>query len=134
MTMVLAVCVAVVFTVSMYMILGQELKGVAIGVFLLGHAANLSIIAMSGSPILSGDDATAPKRPPLLTGPVAHAEQPLNVIVDPLPQALILTAIVISFGMMGFLLSLMVVTARRTKTLNVDDLAQEQLPTPSEEH
>ncbi|MFW6059783.1 MAG: sodium:proton antiporter [Phycisphaeraceae bacterium] len=133
MTVVLAICVAVVFTVSVFMILGQELKGIAIGVFLLGHAANLAILAMSGSPVADPNGAE-PKRPPLLSEGAAHMEQPLEVLVDPLPQALILTAIVISFGMMGFLLSLMVVTARRTKTLNVTDLAQEQQPTPSESH
>ena len=53
MTMVLAICVAVTFAVSIYLMLGRELKGVAMGVFLLGHAANLSIIAMSGSPVLN---------------------------------------------------------------------------------
>ena len=134
MTTVLAICVAVVFTVSVFMILGQELKGIAIGVFLLGHAANLSIIAMSGSPVATANGATEPKQPPLLYGEAAHAEQPLTMLVDPLPQALILTAIVIGFGTMGFLLSLMVVTGRRTETLNVDDLAKEQRPTPSEQH
>ena len=198
MTVVLAICVAVVFTVSTFMILGQELKGVAIGVFLLGHAANLSIIAMSGSPIEGTGPATHPKNPPLVekshhaqaddaadnapndapdaasprlaqrtyavnvaphgaaqqaVGAAAHgatpahdqptAQQaerqvqsaaPLNDVVDPLPQALILTAIVIGFGVMGFLLSLIVVTARTTRTLNLNDLAKEQLPTPSEHH
>ena len=37
-------------------------------------------------------------------------------MVDPLPQALILTAIVISFGVMAFLLTLLVVTNRKANT------------------
>ena len=40
MTMVIAICVAVTFGVSIYLMLGRELKGIAMGVFLMGHAAN----------------------------------------------------------------------------------------------
>ena len=136
MTMVLAICVAVTFGVSIYLMLGRELKGVAMGVFLLGHAANLSIIAMSGSPVqapeahhgksaelatVSGDEM---KDPPIMIGKYAD-EQPLAQIVDPLPQALILTAIVIGFGVMAFLLTLLVVTNRKARTIEVTDLAEE---------
>ena len=141
MTMVLAICVAVTFAVSIYLMLGRELKGVAMGVFLLGHAANLSIIAMSGSPVLTETaepasaggstevhltsvDSPLMKDPPVLATPYAN-DNPLAQMVDPLPQALILTAIVIGFGVMGFLLTLLVVTNRKTHTLDVDDLAQE---------
>ena len=116
MTLVLAVCVTVTFGVSIYLMLDRELKSIAMGVFLLGHAANLSIIAMSGSPVMA-DAPGGMKRPPILTG-----ADPLT-LVDPLPQALILTAIVIGFGVMGFLLTLTVVTGRKTQTLNVDVLA-----------
>lgn len=140
MTMVLAICVAVTFAVSIYLMLGRELKGVAMGVFLLGHAANLSIIAMSGSPVkldnAEAEPATAGahtpqlisttemKDPPILPDhePIA---QPLAQMVDPLPQALILTAIVIGFGVMAFLLTLIVVTNRKTRTIEVSDLAEE---------
>lgn len=136
MTMVLAICVAVTFSVSIYLMLGRELKGVAMGVFLLGHAANLSIIAMSGSPVLTGDpvshaehiehvvDSPKMKDPPILASTEPNT-QPLSQMVDPLPQALILTAIVIGFGVMGFLLTLLVVTNRKTKTIEVSELAEE---------
>ncbi len=59
MTFVLAICVAVCFAVSVYLLLGRDLKGVAMGVFLIGHAANLSIMAMSGSPALESHDHRA---------------------------------------------------------------------------
>ena len=130
MTMVLAICVAVTFAVSIYLMLGRELKGVAMGVFLLGHAANLSIIAMSRSPIKPQAhdhgvvQPASVKAPPILTDH-APLSDPLATIVDPLPQALILTAIVIGFGVMAFLLTLLVVTNRATKTIEVDELAQE---------
>ena len=119
MTTVLAVCVAVLVTVSVYLMLSRELKSVAMGVFALGHGANLSILAMSGSPVLADGGL---RNPPILGA--------VN-LVDPLPQALILTAIVINFAVMGFLLTLLIVTARRTWTINVDDLAAEDRPDDS---
>lgn len=125
MTVVLAICVGVLFAVSVYLMLGRELKGVAMGVFLIGHAANLSIIAMSRSPVRRNVDGELlqPKRPPLLgQGETAGSE--LATIVDPLPQALILTAIVIGFAVMGFLLTLLVQTGRVTGTLDVDELGK----------
>ncbi len=118
MTTVLAACVAVFVTVSVYLMLSRELKSVAMGVFALGHGANLAILAMSGSPVLPGGGLRNP--------PILGAEH----LVDALPQALILTAIVINFAVMGFLLSLLIVTARRTGTLNVDELAGEDRLTP----
>ncbi len=48
--------------------------------------------------------------------------------VDPLPQALVLTAIVIGFAVMGFLLTLLVVTARSAGTLELNDLAKDDTP------
>ncbi|MFW5652916.1 MAG: sodium:proton antiporter [Planctomycetota bacterium] len=119
MTLVLAICVAVILTVSIYLMLGRELKEIAMGVFLLSHAAHLSIIAMSRSPIRGMGEI---KAAPILTEP--------GPPVDALPQALILTSIVISFAVSGFLLTLIVLTGRKTGTLNVDDLSREQMPTP----
>ena len=126
MTFVLAVCVTVCFAVSVYLLLGRDLKGVAMGVFLLGHAANLSIIAMSGSPVVPGTNPLTVKDAPLLGD---HPTLPiLDHTIDPLPQALILTAIVIGFAVMGFLLTLLVITSRATGTLEVDVLAREAVP------
>ena len=121
MTTVLSVCVAVIVTVSVYLMLSRELKSIAMGVFLLGHGANLAIIAMSGSPVLPWGGL---RQPPILGG---------EHLVDALPQALILTAIVINFAVMGFFLTLLIVTARKTGTLNVDELAREEPPEPTSE-
>lgn len=129
MTVILAICVAVAFGVSVYLMLGRELKGIAMGVFLIGHAANLSIIAMSGSPVVHDPaGGTQLKAPPILTEQVMQQDPArlLDVMVDPLPQALILTAIVIGFAVMAFLLTLIVQTARATKTLEVDDLVEKE--------
>ena len=121
MTTVISVCVAVIVTVSVYLMLSRALKSIAMGVFLLGHGANLAIIAMSGSPILPWGGL---RQPPILGG---------EHLVDALPQALILTAIVINFAVMGFFLTLLIVTARKTGTLNVDELAREEPPEPTSE-
>lgn len=115
MTLLMAACVAVIFGVGFYLMTSRELKSIAMGVFILGHAANLGILAMSGQPLYElGDGRLALKSPPILgTG---------DVLVDPLPQALILTAIVISFAVMGFLLTLLVVTRRKAGSIALDQL------------
>lgn len=121
MTALLAICVAVIFGVSIYLILGRELKEVAMGVFLLTHGAHIGILAMSGSPMKNGE-----LRGPPVLGSAEH-------YVDPLPQALILTSIVISFALMAFLLTLLVVTHRRVGGLNVNHLGNENRPELSDD-
>ena len=113
MTILTAITVGLIFAVSVYLISGHELKGVCMGVFLLGHGANLAIICTSRSPI--------GKLPPVLADGVAISD-----FVDPLPQALILTAIVIGFAVQAYLLTLLVLTWRHSRTLQLDKLAEEQ--------
>ncbi len=125
MTLLLGICVAVIFAVSVYLLLSRDLKSVAMGVFLFSHAAHLGILAMSGQPVLPGP---GPDDPPLLkSAPILGARE-AGVYVDPLPQALILTSIVISFAVMAFLLTLLVSTYRRMETLDVTLLAKEDRP------
>lgn len=112
MSVLTAVTVGVLFAVSVYLMLGGELRGVCMGVLLLGHGANLAILASSTSP--------AGKLPPILGD---HVD--LAMLVDPLPQALVLTAIVIGFAVQAFLLTLLVLTWRRGRALTVDDLAMD---------
>src|SRR5688500_19402261 len=110
MSLLIAVTVGVIFAASVFLLTGRELKGVAMGVFLLGHGANLAIIAVSRSPLR--------KVPPILgEGGAIRGNE-----VDPLPQALILTAIVIGFAVQAFLLSMLVLIWRRNRTLKLDDL------------
>jgi multisubunit Na+/H+ antiporter MnhC subunit len=109
-SLILAITVGVVFAASVFLLTGRELKGVAMGVFLLGHGANLAIITVSRSPL--------GRTPPILGphGTISGTE------ADPLPHALILTAIVIGFAVQAFLLSLLVLIWRRTRTLEIDVL------------
>ena len=112
MTILTAIMVAVIFAAATFLMLGRELKGVCMGVFLLGHGANLAILSSSTSPI--------GKLAPVLGGSAS-----LGDLADPLPQALILTAIVIGFAVQAFLLTLLVLTWRRNQTLEIDELAVE---------
>lgn len=89
----LAGIVAALYTAGFYLLLRRSLVKVVLGLALLGHGANLLIFTAGG--IVR---ARAPLMPP--------SGAPTQPFVDPLPQALILTAIVIGFGVLGFALVL----------------------------
>lgn len=116
MTMLTSITVGFVFATSVYLLLSRELKAVAMGVFLLAHGAHLALLASSGSPL--------GKRPPVL----GDGGVMLGYEADPLPQALILTAIVIGFAVQAFSLTMIVVTWRRTRTLEMSELAAPPAP------
>lgn len=115
----IAIVVGVLFSASVYMLLGRELKEVCMGFFLLSHAVNLAIIEAGRNGI--GRFA-----------PVLGEGHNADLLVDPLPQALILTAIVIGFAIQGFVLALLVVIWRRGKTLDTAALGQLTTTTPVE--
>lgn len=85
------VLVAALFSLSTYLILQCHLVKVIFGLALLSNAANLLILATSLSP--------EGKEVPILN-------ERFLPQVDPLPQALILTAIVISLGVTAFVVVL----------------------------
>lgn len=87
---VLAIVVGVLFAAAIYLILRRSLVKLVIGLILLSNAANLLIFTVSGFTRAA---------PPLVP---EGLEQPVGAVADPLPQALILTAIVISFGVLAF--------------------------------
>lgn len=93
---VLVVTVAVLFAAGFDLLMQRSLIRVVVGFMLLGHGANLVLL-------LAGGAAGAP---PLLGG---GSDRPM---ADPLPQAMALTAIVITFGVTAFLLA-MAYRARR---------------------
>ena len=89
MNLLLAIMIGVLYTAGIYMILRRSFVKVIIGLIFLGHAANLLIFTVGrltkGNPAFIAQDG-------LINSPMA----------DPLPQALILTAIVIGFGVQAF--------------------------------
>ena len=86
----MAATIAVLFAVGFYLLLQRSLMRVLLGVVVLGHGTNL-LLQIAGGP---------PGRPPIV-GTV-----PAEAITDPLPQALALTAVVITFALTTFLLAL----------------------------
>ena len=94
MILVLAVTVGVVTGVSILLMLRGRLWHLLLGLALLSHGIHLLIFAagglLQGAPPLAAEGATAP----------------LPGSADPLPQALVLTAIVIAFAVLAFVLVL----------------------------
>ena len=93
--------------VGLYLMTGRPLSRIVLGYALLGHAAVVALLIAGGR---AG-------RPPIAGRAVPEA------MANPLPQAIALTAIVISFGLTLFLLSL----ARRQQALSGEDLVEDDL-------
>ncbi|GAA1874563.1 hypothetical protein GCM10009836_64590 [Pseudonocardia ailaonensis] len=86
----MAVVLAVLYSVGFYLLLQRSLMRILIGIVVLGHGANL-LLQLAGGP---------PARAPVL-----GTADP-GTFADPLPQALALTAIVITFALTTYLLAL----------------------------
>jgi multicomponent Na+:H+ antiporter subunit C len=108
-TTVLAIAAGALVAAGTYLLLQRALTRVLIGLAILGHAANLVLLIAGGrrgpAPIVSSTGAA----------PAGAA--------DPLPQALALTAIVITFGVSAFLLAL----AYRSWSLTHDDEVEDDI-------
>lgn len=105
-SLVLVIVMAVLYACAVYLLLERSLTRVLIGFLLAGNATNLLILIMAGRP----------GEPAFVSDGVA-AEN----MTDPLPQALILTAIVITFAVSAFLLALIYRSWRLSKEDNLED-------------
>ncbi|TQR18366.1 Na(+)/H(+) antiporter subunit C [Psychrobacillus vulpis] len=104
MEILMSILIGFLFMAAIYLILSRSLLRIIIGTGLLSHGTHLLLITMGG---LGGKNA------PVLSEGVTD-------YVDPLPQALILTAIVISFGVTAFSL---VLAYRTYKELGTDNMS-----------
>jgi len=102
----LAATAAILFGVGTYLILQRKLSRIIVGLALLSHGGNVLMM-------VSGRRGRAPI---IGTGET-------STFSDPLPQALALTAIVISFGVTALLLAL----AYRSWQLDGDDEVQDDV-------
>lgn len=102
----MAAAAAALFAIGTYLVLQRKLSRIIIGIGLLSHGGNLLLLMAGrrGIPPLIGDG-------------------PQEDFSDPLPQALTLTAIVITFGVTAFLLAL----AYRSWLLTRDDEVEHDL-------
>lgn len=87
---VTAVLLGVLYAAGFYLLMQRSLMQVILGFVIVGHAANLFLQVAGGPP-----------GSPAFLGVV-----PVSEMSDPLPQALALTAVVITFGLTTFLLAL----------------------------
>jgi multicomponent Na+:H+ antiporter subunit C len=110
MLMAVAVVIGLLYTAGLYLMLRRNVVRLVFGLILLGHAANLLIFTAGG--LIRG-------RPPIV--PVGSSSLPPTV-ADPLPQALVLTAIVIGFAVVAFAAVLVHRVIDRTGTDDVDEM------------
>lgn len=94
MTFLLSILIAALVSVGVYCILQPNLMRIIIGILVLSNAANLILFVAGGLnerilPIIAPGDQTLSSQ-----------------AIDPVPQALILTAIVIGFGIIAYFLVL----------------------------
>jgi multicomponent Na+:H+ antiporter subunit C len=90
-SLTLVVLMAVLFGAGISIMLERSLTRVLIGFLLVGNAVNILIYLMSGAPGLA---------------PLLGEDVDPDKISDPLPQAFVLTAIVINLGITAFMLAL----------------------------
>jgi multicomponent Na+:H+ antiporter subunit C len=107
MEVILAVVVGGLYAAGLYLMMRRSIVKLILGLMILGHAANLLIF--TAGRLTRG-------RPPIIT---AEAGKLIEPYADPLPQALILTAIVIGFGVQAFAIVLL---RRAYQTVGTDDL------------
>lgn len=116
MNVVLILSISLTVAGSVLLLLSRDVVRLIVGLAVLGSAANL-VVFMAG-------------RPPSLIPPIIEAgasRLPADA-ANPLPQALVLTAIVISFALLCFALVLGAYLSRRSGHENVDHLRSAEPP------
>lgn len=106
MEFIICILAGILFATGIYNILQKQMLRIILGTGLISHGAHLFILTMGK--LKRG-------QPPILTEGVSR-------YTDPLPQALILTSIVISFGITSLILVLSFRTVKENQTDNMDQL------------
>lgn len=106
---IMAIVVGLIYAAAIYMMLRRSIVKLVIGLMLISNAANLLIFTSAG--MTRG-------APPLIP---EGAMLPDGAVADPLPQAVVLTAIVIAFGVLAFAV---VLIHRAYNIIHTDNLDQ----------
>ncbi len=112
MTPLMAILIGCLYAAAIYMMLRRSVVKLVIGLILLSNAANLLIFTAAG--LERGV-------PPL----IEEGQQVIAGAADPLAQALILTAIVIGFGVLAFAV---VLIHRACEVVQTDDMNEMKGP------
>lgn len=102
-----AIAIGAISAACIYSLLRRSLLKFVVGIALLSQAVNLLVFTSAG---------LTPEAPPIIEPGMSV---PQGTIADPLPQALVLTAIVIGFGLLVFTLAL---SRRAIDAVGSDDL------------
>ena len=113
MNALLATAVGVLAACGTWLVLRARTYPVVLGIMLLGYATNLLLLGMG---------RLREAAPPVLV----VGDPAVTAYADPVPQALVLTAIVIGFGMSAFLLVLAIRARAATGTDHVDGATGER--------
>jgi multicomponent Na+:H+ antiporter subunit C len=114
MELLLALASGVLYAAGIYMMLRRRLAQLIIGLGLLSNGTNLLIFTAGG---------LTRSHPPVVAEGTVTLEQPY---ADPVPQALVLTAIVIGFGLLAFSLVLAHRVHRSVGSDDVDDVGRDR--------
>ena len=112
MELVLAIVAGVLYATGLYLMLRRRLAQVIVGLGLLAHGSNVLIFTAAG--VTRG----AP--------PVIPADGVAGSLADPVPQSLILTAIVIGFGVLAFALVLAHRIHESAGSDDIDDIGSDR--------
>ncbi len=102
---IMSILVGLLFAIGTYLILSKNLLRIILGTSVISHSINLLIMTMGG----------------LKTGSAPLLSEKILSFTDAIPQALILTAIVINFAVTALLL---VLSYRIYKVYGTDDMEQ----------
>jgi multicomponent Na+:H+ antiporter subunit C len=114
MEVLLAVASGVLYAAGVYMMLRRRLAQLIIGIGLLSNGTNLLIFTAGG---------LTRARPPVVPD---GAQALVAPYADPVPQALVLTAIVIGFGLLAFSLVLAHRVHATVGSDDIDDVGRER--------
>lgn len=110
MELLMVIVLGLLYSAGIYMMFRRSMVKLLIGLLLLGNGANILIFLMgnltSAAPPIIGENQTAL----------------MDAYQDPIPQSLILTAIVISFGLQSFAIVLLKLVYKSTGTDDLDSL------------
>lgn len=117
MELLLVFLIALLYACGIYLMLRRSLLKLLIGFILLGNGANILIFLMGD--IAKGHPPIIPESSSVFT----------EMYADPVPQSLILTAIVISFGLQSFAIILLKRVYQITRSDDLDTLNTHDIDT-----
>lgn len=111
MEIIFSILIGVLFGTGVYFLLRRSIVKLILGIIFISNAVNLLLFISGGLTL---------KKPSFVQ------EDGLKEVADPLPQALILTAIVIGFGVIAFTLVLKYRFHQTTGTVDIDEAKTEK--------